>query len=77
MESCIRKAINLSHPFVVHLIYIIRLGQEPPPRPVEDSFDGRSLAEVSGIDSLALHGRPRTTLTLSYWFDVMIETCRK
>jgi len=24
-----------------------RLGQEPPPQPVEDSFDGRSLAEVS------------------------------
>jgi len=23
-----------------------RLGQEPPPQPVEDSFDGRSLAEV-------------------------------
>jgi hypothetical protein len=24
-----------------------RLGQEPPPQPTEDSFDGRSLAEVS------------------------------
>jgi hypothetical protein len=26
---------------------ITRLGQVPPPQPVEDSFDGRSLAEVS------------------------------
>lgn len=24
----------------------LSLGQEPPPRPVEDAFDGRSLAEV-------------------------------
>lgn len=24
-----------------------RLGQEPPPQPTEDAFDGRSLAEVS------------------------------
>jgi hypothetical protein len=29
-----------------------RLGQEPPPQPVEDSFDGRSLAEVSGFDNV-------------------------
>lgn len=26
--------------------YVVRLGQEPPPRPAEDVFDGRSLAEV-------------------------------
>ncbi|KAI6132731.1 N-terminal domain of NEFA-interacting nuclear protein NIP30-domain-containing protein [Pisolithus croceorrhizus] len=26
-----------------------RLGQEPPPQPTDDSFDGRSLAEASGI----------------------------
>lgn len=28
------------------LAHFIRLGQEPPPRPTEDVFDGRSLAEV-------------------------------
>jgi hypothetical protein len=32
---------------LINLDYCQRLGQEPPPRPVEDSFDGRSLAEVS------------------------------
>lgn len=26
-----------------------RLGQEPPPKPVEEVFDGRSLAEVCHI----------------------------
>lgn len=26
-----------------------RLGQEPPPQPVEDVFDGRSLAEVCAL----------------------------
>lgn len=56
---------------------VTRLGQEPPPQPAEDSFDGRSLAEVS----LSQHGlvcvqESRTTLTLRYWFDVVVETCR-
>jgi hypothetical protein len=34
--------------YVERLNYLsCRLGQEPPPQPVEDSYDGRSLAEVS------------------------------
>lgn len=34
------------HPVAVAHVVFSRLGQEPPPQPVEDSFDGRSLAEV-------------------------------
>lgn len=45
-----RFAANL--PITPSLI-LFRLGQEPPPQPTEDAFDGRSLAEVSL--SLPLH----------------------
>lgn len=42
------------HPLLIHtashilntLLDFHSLGQEPPPQPVEDVFDGRSLAEV-------------------------------
>lgn len=36
-----------AHTNVVHIDHIHRLGQEPPPAPTEDAFDGRSLAEVT------------------------------
>ncbi|KAG6381285.1 hypothetical protein JVT61DRAFT_5690 [Boletus reticuloceps] len=39
---------------------VFRLGQEPPPQPTEDAFDGRSLAEVSCLPSW-----PTAVLTLT------------
>ena len=49
MESCLRQVdYTRSHSFIVAEKYPLhRLGQEPPPQQQEDSYDGRSLAEVS------------------------------
>lgn len=52
MEGSIRQVaphfhISLHAPIsYVTCPHYLRLGQEPPPQPVEDVFDGRSLAEV-------------------------------
>ncbi len=53
MEGCIRqvsRAFSHSRPFSPALpkppFFHLRLGQEPPPAPQEDAYDGRSLAEV-------------------------------
>lgn len=48
MEGSVRK-VRRHHPHHTPSCSLIssRLGQEPPPQPTEDAFDGRSLAEVS------------------------------
>lgn len=46
------------------ILTLRRLGQEPPPQQVEDSYDGRSLAEVS----LSSYNAGTSVLTLRFPF---------
>lgn len=46
MEGSVRQVRVTTHPIYSSLLTYPRLGQEPPPEPTEDVFDGRSLAEV-------------------------------
>ena len=50
VEGRIRSVRTTAHPSTarsrIQTIHHRRLGQEPPPQPTEDAFDGRSLAEV-------------------------------
>ena len=73
MESRIRKvsqAFALTSVFLPQSHYFtFRLGQEPPPAPQEDAYDGRSLAEVrSYLSHHAVHHRVHL---------VLLETCRQ
>lgn len=50
MESClcqVDSSFSLFKVIVAEKYSLYRLGQEPPPQQQEDSYDGRSLAEVS------------------------------
>ena len=51
MESCLCQVdssfSSLCNVEVAEKYLLHRLGQEPPPQQQEDSYDGRSLAEVS------------------------------
>jgi|ERR1700722_17280974 len=49
--------------------FYLRLGQEPPPQPVEDSYDGRSLAEVSTSTTIL----KLIVLTSQHAFPITIE----
>jgi hypothetical protein len=51
-----------------------RLGQEPPPQQQEDSYDGRSLAEVSMSKGLLQTSRIHFLLLVS---TICVETCCK
>lgn len=45
-KAAYARCVGTIHTTVSCLPIPIRLGQEPPPQPTEDVFDGRSLAEV-------------------------------
>ena len=64
-----------SYSFTVAEKYpLYRLGQEPPPQQQEDSYDGRSLAEVSMSNGLLLTSRIHFLLLVS---TTCVETCCK
>lgn len=50
---------------------VLRLGQEPPPPPQEDAYDGRSLAEV------CYHLIIMLRIITSIIFSLRLETCRQ
>lgn len=51
MEGGICKVIRFFMSPLKYITPVFRLGQEPPPPQQEDSYDGRSLAEVSKVIS--------------------------
>lgn len=66
-----------SHRFIVAVAEkypLHRLGQEPPPQQQEDSYDGRSLAEVSVSKGLLQTSRIHILLLVS---TICVETCCK
>jgi hypothetical protein len=51
----------------INHIDFFRLGQEPPAPQQEDSYDGRSLAEVSKVISMLTFGRIHFFLLVAMW----------
>ena len=77
MESCICQVrVILYYSFVCaaklpfELTPFSRLGQEPPPPQQEDSYDGRSLAEVSRVTPVSMF----VVFTSRYWSQCCLET---
>lgn len=74
MESCIRQVSQAFRLLSQHSRSpFLRLGQEPPPPPQEDSYDGRSLAEV--CYHLIIIQRIIIS-TIFFWLS-RLETCRQ
>ena len=78
MESCICKVrvilYTVRSTFEIHSIFSSsRLGQEPPPPQQEDSYDGRSLAEVSPVIPVLVS----VVFTSCYWSQCRLETRSK
>lgn len=77
MESClcqVDSSFSLLNVIVAEKYSLHRLGQEPPPQQQEDSYDGRSLAEVSLSKGLIQTSRIHFLLLVS---TTCVETCRK